>query len=444
MKRSGFQFLFFAVVLSCSIYSYDFSKADSILNANLSRLFNDKLVCMVMHDDSLVYYYHQGADSLSVAEIASATKTMSAALMLRLVQEKVINLDDSIAKYYPFASALGKGSMTLRQLFAHTSGLSGDTKYNSNSRITLQASADSILRRDSLQFTPIGTKFSYTGEDQQVAGAAAELAAGKSWNDLFAEKIATPLGLDSTTFTLSSARNPRIAGGISSNARDMLRFGRFIQNHGRNLDGTQIVDSVLMEEFWKDQTNHAIQENSPYPFHPANNNPFDEDTIYYGLGCWLDIYNPEHQYVEQMSADGAFGAIIWVNRCSNTVGVFMAFPPTLCARTNPIQFKVMDIFRETFASPCYFSTAVNETPKPKQNFGISFNPALQRIYLNSESAIQRISVFNLAGRKVRSITLMEGVRWVSLAGLPNGVLVIRAEDAIGQTVLTGRVVQTGH
>src|SRR4051812_9088348 len=90
---------------------------------------------MVMHNDSLVYYYNQGADRVTTGGVASCSKTFSAALMLRLVQEGTIALDDSIAKYYPYTSALGKGSITLRQLFAHTSGLSGSTDYNSNNKI---------------------------------------------------------------------------------------------------------------------------------------------------------------------------------------------------------------------------------------------------------------------------------------------------------------------
>ena len=113
--------------------TYDFTRVDSLLNANLNSIFYNKVVCMVAHSDSLIYYYNRGADSLSTGGIASCSKTFSAALMLRLVQEGAIDLNDSIAQYYPFTSANEKGSMTLRQLFAHVSGLSGSTSYNSDS-----------------------------------------------------------------------------------------------------------------------------------------------------------------------------------------------------------------------------------------------------------------------------------------------------------------------
>src|SRR6202000_2814443 len=97
----------------------------------------------------------------------------------------------------------------------------------------------------------------------------------------------------------------------------------------KSATGVQVVDSTLMQELWKDQTNHALQFASPYPNDPPYNNPYGADTIYYGVGTWLDIYNPTHQYQEQISADGAYGGIIWVNRCTNTVGVFLTFIPSL-------------------------------------------------------------------------------------------------------------------
>ncbi len=379
---------------------------------------------MVMHNDSLIYYYNRGADSLTTGGIASCTKTFSAALMLRLVQERVIDLDDSIAQYYPYTTAIGKGAITLRQLFAHTSGLSGSTDYNANNKITLQQSADSILMVDTLLYIPIGTKFRYTGEDQQVAGAAAELAAGISWDSLFDAKIAQPLGLSSTFFSATTPSNPRVAGGIRSNAADMMRLGQFILHNGKNQQGAQVVDSVLMQELWKDQTNHALQMGSPYPYSPAANNPYNADTIYYGVGTWLDIYNPVHQYQEQISADGAFGGIIWINRCTNMTGVFMTFIPSLIASTQKIQAPAMDIFRNAVPFNCYSSTGwakaqINEIKMYP-------NPATTNLLLDIPTTRTfKIYIINIVGTVVKSegnlknldvSTLTPGVYYLKVTG----------------------------
>lgn len=356
---------------------------------------------MVLHNDSLIYYYHQGADSLTTGLIASCSKTFSAALMLRLVQEGTINLDDSIAHYYPFATSLGKGSMTLSNLFAHVSGLSGTTNYNSDASINLQQSADSILINDALSYVPIGTKFRYTGEDQQVAGAAAELAAGMSWDSLFEIKIAQPLGLDTTYFSLTTPTNPRVAGGLKTNSVDMLRFGGFILHNGKNKQGIQVVDSIYMQELWQDQTNRAFQISSPYPNSPQNNNPYSADTIYYGIGTWLDIYNPTHQYQEQISADGAFGGIIWINRCTNMVGVFLTFSPSFYSSTNPVEYQAMDIFRNAVPFTCYTITRVRENNNNNSMISIYPNPAIEKFTITVDSGnVNQIAVYNVLGEKV--------------------------------------------
>jgi CubicO group peptidase (beta-lactamase class C family) len=399
MKKLLLFVIFFCISSLLHAQNYNFTSVDSLLNANLNAVFRNKVVCMVMHKDSLVYYYRQGADSLTTGGVASCSKTFSAALMLRLVQERKINLDDSIAKYYPFTTAIGKGKMTLRQLFAHTSGLSGTTDYNSNANISLQQSADSILRNDVLTNAPIGTKFSYTGEDQQVAGAAAELAAGMSWNTLFATKIAQPLGLNNTSFYISSPTNPRVAGGIRTNAADMLRFGQFILKNGKNNQNVQIIDSIYMQELWKDQTNRAFQVSSPYPNRPLSNNPYNADTIFYGIGTWLDIYNPTKKYTEQLSADGAFGGIIWVNRCTNMVGVFMTFLPSIYTTTYQTEYKAMDFFRNAMPFNCYKTTSTNDKIE-NDNVTVYPNPFTNKINLLNTKDNENFTLTNALGQTV--------------------------------------------
>jgi CubicO group peptidase (beta-lactamase class C family) len=376
----------------------------------------------VMHNDSLIYYYHQGADSTTTGGIASGSKTFSAALMLRLVQQGIIGLDDSIAQYYPFATALGKGSITLRQLFAHTSGLSGSTNYNSDGTITLQQSADSILANDALIYTPIGSQFSYTGEDQQVAGAAAELAAGMPWDTLFHTQLAVPLGLHATYFYLSSPDNPRIAGGIKSSAADMLRFGQFILHNGKNAQGVQVVDSTLMQELWKDQTHRAFQVASPYPNSIPNNNPYHADTVYYGLGTWLDIYNPVHAYQEQISADGAFGAIIWINRCTNMTGVFLTFLPSLGINTHAVQWQAMDVFRNAVPFECYTPADVAVTNE--HAFPLLYpNPASAYIYAPCPTGYR---IFDATGQLIT--TNPQPATGIDIRHLHPGVYVLKTRD----------------
>lgn len=162
------------------MHAQTFSTIDSLLTNNLEAKYNGSVVAMVMHNDSLVYYKALGGyDSTTVKAIASLTKTFSAAVILKIVQDGYINLDDSIGKFIPYATQMGKGSSTIRQNFSHTAGWDGITgnTYLSDPTLTMEQCVDSIITYDPIIYTP-GTMFKYTGVSMQVAARAAELATG--------------------------------------------------------------------------------------------------------------------------------------------------------------------------------------------------------------------------------------------------------------------------
>ena len=72
-------------------------------------------------------------DSLTIYRIGSITKTFTAFLMMRLKEEGIINLDDSIEKYVPEVTNI-KGyntntKFTFKQLANHTSGLNREPDF---------------------------------------------------------------------------------------------------------------------------------------------------------------------------------------------------------------------------------------------------------------------------------------------------------------------------
>jgi|GEM_PF-980001 len=339
---------------------YNFAAIDNLLNTNLTSAYNGEVVCMIYKADSLLYYKALGGfDSTTTELIASATKNFSGVLMLKLAQEGHFKLDDTIGKYLPLATQVGKGGSTIRQNFSHTAGWSGTSgeRFLGSTNLTLARCVDSILLNDPYTYAP-GTRFRYTGVSMQVAARCAEVATGQTWNTLFQNKIAQPLGLKNTVFQLSGNQNPRVAGGISSSPADIMRFARFILNNGK-VGNTQVVDSVWMQELWRDQTNRVPQLSSPYPDSPRYNNPFNQPIIYYGIGDWLDIYNPQRNYVEQISGAGAFGTIFWVNRCNGTAGV--VFTSSSYSRALGTTFQIMDIVRNLVGGGCDENPPVMDT-----------------------------------------------------------------------------------
>lgn len=342
MKYTYFLFPFlFGVYLG---HAQNFSEVDAILQKSLG-LYRNSVCVMVKQQHKPIYYRGLGDyDSLSVAAVASVSKTFSGILILALADKGLLSLDDTLGKHLPIFTQYGTGKPTIRQLFSHSSGFPGSETedYLTSRTMTLEEVANTIAQTENFDYEP-GKGFAYGGISMQIAGRIAEVVTGKSWNEAFREYLADPLGLTQTTFCLNSASNPRIAGGACTSPKDLMILAEFILNKGKH-QGKQIISANVMEELWKDQTNKAPQLASPYPDSPKYNNPYGAQVIYYGIGTWQDIYNPTTQYQEQISGAGAFGTYFWVDRVRGLSGV--VFTSSIGAITRNATFQIVDAIRE--------------------------------------------------------------------------------------------------
>lgn len=385
------------IALGAHAQPYDLHAIDSLLEATHSTLYAGNVVCMIAKDDSLIYYNAYGTyDSTSQALVASVSKTFSATLLLSLAGDDLLDLDDTLGQYLPLATAHGTGHCTLRQCFSHTAGWpEDDTPYTylSNPFYTLQHCADSLVTHLSYQYAP-GTAFDYGGVSMQLAGAAAETAGGDRWNTLFDARIRTPLGLQESVYAGAGPLNPNIAGGMRSSPRDLMKLGALILHNGV-YGGHTVVPAPLMDNFWMDQTNAAPVIYSPFPAHPPYD-PYGADTVRYGLGCWLDIQRPDDGFVEAMSADGAFGTSLFVDRCRGLVGVVF----TLSSVTETIapNLFIEHVVRGAVPGDC-LSTAIAEGA-PHVAALVVPNPASTEATVQCPSGTVALRVCDAAGRSV--------------------------------------------
>ena len=178
--------------------------------------------------EQVLYERYFGTYSAStVVPIASASKLLSAASVMTLVDAGVLDLDAPVSAALPAFSG-AKGGMTLRQMFSHTSGLPGGLDYPvlADKTITLAQAVDQIACCIPLAAAP-GSQFAYGGLSMQVAGRIAEVADGQLWDVLFAQRLAGPLGLTHTDYDgFGPTDNPRIAGGARSSLDD---YGRLLE-----------------------------------------------------------------------------------------------------------------------------------------------------------------------------------------------------------------------
>jgi CubicO group peptidase (beta-lactamase class C family) len=289
-----------AAILCCLIptaaFAQDFGAVDAHILSVVSAESLPGASIIVIRDGVTVHERHFGTYGPSTQIlIASATKWMSGAVIAGLVQDGVLDWDDTVGEFFPAASS-EKRPITLRQLFSHTSGMRGDEGTCLSIRNTTLAACAAALLSEPLAYVP-GAGFWYGGNSMQVAGRIAEIASGRSWESLFAQYVAGPLALTATAYDLP---NPRIGGGIRSTPRDYARFVQMMQQRG-SFEGRAIFAPEIVAEMQLDQTLGAPIIESPDPV-----------AFGYGIGVWRNLVDGSGDAV-QVSSTGAFGASPWID-----------------------------------------------------------------------------------------------------------------------------------
>jgi len=288
--------------------SYDWSALDAALESFVPSKV-DGLTFLLAKDGQIIYEKALGNQTMdSFLPIASSTKMPSAVVILTLAEDGLLDLDEPIGTYLQGHIHLpaDKAAITTRMLLNHTSGLLGNPDCLGNrGKGTLQECAQEIVNAP-LEFAP-GTQFAYGGGSFQVAGYIAEVVSGKPWNDLFQERLATPLGLTQFTYsggTLGSETNPRIAGGASSDVYDYNKILQMILNDGQ-YNGAQILSPQTVEMLSTSQIDGL----------PLLRSPGEDDLLLgYSFGFWVSdpSLHPGSNGPE-LSDQGAFGCTPWVD-----------------------------------------------------------------------------------------------------------------------------------
>ena len=253
--------------------------------------------------------------------IASGSKWLTAAMIMTLVDEGVLALDEPIATYVPQLSGFAVGTITLRQLMSFTSGLVGDNGAPAcvtTGTGTLQECAAEILRLGAVR--PPGSAFVYGSQHMHVAGAIAEIVTGRSFFDLFDQRIAQPLGMDHTVFfqlrdpTSTTVDHPMPAGGAATTLGDYARFLEMLVHGGVAPDGTRILSEAAIAEMQTNQIGDA-EYAAAAPYRMTLRTP-------YGLGEWLDGIDADGRGIV-VSSDGKFGFRPWIDHANDLFGVYL-------------------------------------------------------------------------------------------------------------------------
>ena len=228
-------------------------------------------------------------------QVGSISKVFCATLVMHLVDRGLVALDTPIKEYLPELSLrdeVAQGSITLRHLLTHTSGLFGDDfgDFGMGDDALLRAVAS---YRDLRQLTPPGELWTYCNTGFNLAGAVAERLLDTPFETAMRELVIEPLGLERTfyfaheaiaypvavghtqpdpaadehevarKYPLPRCVNP--AGGVISTVGDLLAFARFHLNTKREGQGGPSLPEtspspLTSEQVVSEESRRAMQQ----------------------------------------------------------------------------------------------------------------------------------------------------------------------------------------
>lgn len=192
-------------------------------------------------------------DGDTVFEIGSITKVFTSLLLADMIERGEVKADDPVSKYLPEGVTVpsrGGKQITLLDLSQHVSSLPRmPDQFKPADPMNPYADYDApklygFLSRTTLT-RDIGEKYEYSNVGVGLLGHALARQAGTSYEELLRKRILDPLGMKSTSITLSDDQRKRLAvghneqlepvknwdldalagaGAIRSTANDMLTF----------------------------------------------------------------------------------------------------------------------------------------------------------------------------------------------------------------------------
>ncbi|HUH11948.1 MAG TPA: serine hydrolase domain-containing protein, partial [Longimicrobiales bacterium] len=193
------------------------------------------LVAAVALGDSVVWGQAYGwadpergvpADTAGLYRVGSISKTVTAALLARLVDRGTVSLDDPVERWLPEVRQLGEpvaGSapITLRQLASHTAGLIREPRLDdaaSGPIAQWEAKVLASIPATAFRAAP-GTEYHYSNIGYGILGLALQRAAGRPFMELVEEEVFRPLGMRHSTFVVDGGLRPRLAVGQANGRR---------------------------------------------------------------------------------------------------------------------------------------------------------------------------------------------------------------------------------
>jgi len=220
------------------------------------------------------------ANASTVYRVGSVSKLFTDVGIMRLVEQKALNLDAPIQRYLPDFHPKNPfgGEITIRELTAHRAGLTREPpigNYFDDSTRSLAATVAS-LNGTSLVYKP-GTHTKYSNAGIAVLGYVLERTQHESFYPYLKRAVLAPMGLDHSAFEPLPDLKARLAkasmwtldgrrfdaptfqlgmgpcGSMYSTVLDLGRFVEILIGHGVTPEGTRVLAAATLDSMWTPQ-----------------------------------------------------------------------------------------------------------------------------------------------------------------------------------------------
>ncbi len=202
------------------------AKLDSIFMAHYGEDTPGASVLMLKGSD-VVYQrsfgianFESGAkiDSTTFFNIASVSKQFTAMAILQLHEKGKLNIDDSVAKYFPEFKAEFFKDIKIRHLLSHSSGLPDNRPRTDRNFVLTATDAESIEFFKELDYTNFapGTNYEYQNPTFQLCAFIIEQASGLGFEEYMRQNIFNPAGMTETLYFEDGRAIPRMAHGYEA------------------------------------------------------------------------------------------------------------------------------------------------------------------------------------------------------------------------------------
>ena len=269
----------------------------------------------IVMDDSIIYAKGFGVrktgepdpvNEYTLYEGASITKSFTATLIGRLVDQGKLKWTDPVIKYiqdFETSEPFVTQNLTIQDLLTFRSGLMDGDKLRGKNRTELIPQIKTLKISNSFRLSQTSSNLNYA-----LAGLIAEVVSGKNWEEMVTSEILSPLKMNETFTDIQSALSAsgniaaphRIkdgkailldwndygaiyspAEGIVTNVMDLAKWVRLQLNRG-TLENISIIKSEILADMQNPQT-ISLNQYKNY-FNPKAN------LMGIGLGWFISDY----------------------------------------------------------------------------------------------------------------------------------------------------------